>query len=324
MSLRQVQAKAETLRLQVPLVFKGERLDKALVALLAERRFTRSQLARFFEEGRVSVGGAPAVARLRLKGGEAVVLDLPAPRPNALKPVRMPLRILYEDSHLVVVDKPAGLVTHPGAGHADDTLANALLAHCEGRLKAAGQRPGIVHRLDKDTTGCIVAAKTEAAFAPLQALIASRQVTRLYLALAWGDLREDGGTIDAALGRGPDRRRMALRGQGGKAAVTHFRVLQRFKHACELECRLETGRTHQIRAHLAGIGHGVVGDPAYGRQPGHLPPGLAQALPQTLGRQALHAWKLQFKHPLTGKAVKAEAPPPADYLAARALLKAAA
>jgi 23S rRNA pseudouridine1911/1915/1917 synthase len=152
-------------------------------------------------------------------------------------------------------------------------------------------------------------------------MVHDREMTRLYRALVWGDLREDTGTIDAPLGRGPDRKRMALRMEGGKAAVTHFTVLERFKIACELECKLETGRTHQIRAHLQGIGHSVVGDPDYGRTPGHLVHSLGQAIQVALPRQALHAWKLQFKHPLTGKAIKAEAPLPSDYLAARKLIK---
>jgi 23S rRNA pseudouridine1911/1915/1917 synthase len=316
-------AAVEPLRLQLLAEpkHKGERLDKALVQLLAERSITRSQLARFFEEGRVHVNGEAAVPRRRLKGGEALTLELPQQRESELKPAKIPLHVLYEDAHLLVVDKPAGLVTHPGAGHQDDTLANALLAHCGASLKLKGQRPGIVHRLDKDTTGCLVAAKTEAAFSALQAMIAGRKVTRLYRALAWGDLREDSGTIDAAMGRGPDRKRMALRPDGGKAAVTHFKVLSRFKHACELECKLETGRTHQIRVHLAGIGHGVVGDPSYGRLPGHLPQSILQGLPKALPRQALHAWRLQFSHPITGKAIRAEAPAPADYLDARRLLQ---
>jgi 23S rRNA pseudouridine1911/1915/1917 synthase len=177
--------------------------------------------------------------------------------------------------------------------------------------------------LDKDTTGCLVAAKTEPAYIALQSMVHDREMTRLYRCLVWGDLREDTGTIDAPLGRGPDRKRMALRMEGGKEAVTHFRVLERFKIACELECKLETGRTHQIRVHLKGIGHSVVGDPDYGRTPGHLVHTLGQAIAVALPRQALHAWKLQFKHPLTGKLIKAEAPLPSDYLAARKLIKAA-
>jgi 23S rRNA pseudouridine1911/1915/1917 synthase len=154
-------------------------------------------------------------------------------------------------------------------------------------------------------------------------MIAKREVTRLYLALVWGDLREDSGTIDAALGRGGDRKKMTLRSAGGKPAVTHFKVKDRFADACELECRLETGRTHQIRAHLHGIKHAVVGDTSYGRVPGHLNADLRTALDKVLKRQALHAWRLQFKHPISGKLIKVEAPAPADYAAARKLLQAA-
>ncbi|HXC64117.1 MAG TPA: RluA family pseudouridine synthase, partial [bacterium] len=258
-----------------------------------------------------------------LKGGENLEVRLPPQTTTDLKPADIALKVLYEDEHLLVVDKPAGLVTHPGAGHSDDTLANALLFHAGAKLRSIGgiKRPGIVHRLDKDTTGCLVAAKSEAAFTALQAMIARREVTRLYLALVWGDLRENSGTIDAPIGRGGDRMKMALRASG-KPAVTHFTVRERFPHAVELECKLETGRTHQIRAHLAGIGHPVVGDPTYGRQPGQLPMELRAGLQKALQRQALHAWKLQFKHPITGKLIQAEAKIPADYLAARALLKA--
>lgn len=316
----------EPLALDVPASLKGERLDKALAVLLRERGVSRSQVARLLEEGRVRVDGELAPARRRLQGGERVHVELPRPEAAELKPVPLPLDVLYEDEDLLVVNKPAGLVTHPGAGHSDDTLANALLAHCGPSLKPiqGSLRPGIVHRLDKDTTGCLVAAKTETAFAALQRMLTAREVSRLYLALVWGDLREESGTIEAALGRGPDRRKMALRSQGGKAAVTHFKVRERFAQACELECRLETGRTHQIRVHLAGIGHGVVGDPSYGRRPDHLPAELSQALAQVLSRQALHAWKLSFIHPRTGKLLRAEAAPPQDYKAARRLLKAAA
>jgi 23S rRNA pseudouridine1911/1915/1917 synthase len=299
-----------------------ERLDKVLAAELKDRGLSRSRVQQLLDEGRVTVNGEQKPARFGLKGGESLELRLPAQTTTDLKPADIKLKVLYEDEHLVVVDKPAGLVTHPGAGHSDDTLANALLFHAGAKLRSIGgiKRPGIVHRLDKDTTGCLVAAKSEAAFTALQSMIARREVTRLYLALVWGDLRENSGTIDAPIGRGGDRMKMALRA-GGKPAVTHFTVRERFPHAVELECKLETGRTHQIRAHLAGIGHPVVGDPTYGRQPGQLPMELRAGLQKALQRQALHAWKLQFKHPITGKLIQAEAKVPADYVAARALLK---
>ena len=300
-----------------------ERLDKVLTAALAPRGLSRTRVQHLWQAGSVTVDGQVQPARYRLRLGQTLVATLPVEVSTEMKPAKIALTVLYEDKDLIVVDKPAGLVTHPGAGHSDDTLANALLHHCGASLALVGgaRRPGIVHRLDKDTTGCIVAAKSEAAFMALQGMIARRELTRLYLALVWGDLREDSGTIDAPIGRGGDRKKMALRAEG-KPAVTHFRVLERFLTAAELECRLETGRTHQIRAHLAGIGHGVVGDPTYGRLPAHLSPELRARL-QGLDRQALHAWKLQFKHPLSGKLIQVQADPPLDYRQARAALKAA-
>ena len=309
--------------LTVPAGTARQRLDIYLVGELASEALTRSRIQRLIEEGSVMVNGAAEPTRFKVRPGDVVELTLPKAVSPTLKPAKIQLDVLFEDKDLLVVNKQAGLVTHPGAGHHDDTLANALLYHCGKSLKPiqGSLRPGIVHRLDKDTTGCLVAAKSEAAFTALQGMIARREVTRLYLALVWGDLRENSGTIDAPIGRGGDRMKMALRAEG-KPAVTHFSVRERFPHAVELECKLETGRTHQIRAHLAGIGHPVVGDPTYGRLPGQLPMELRAGLQKTLQRQALHAWKLQFKHPITGKLIQAEAKIPADYLAARALLKA--
>lgn len=310
--------------LTVPAASPRVRLDKFLVEALASEALTRSRIQRLVDEGSVKVNGAVQPSRFSLRAGDKVELTLPKAEVATLKPADIKLNILYEDKELLVVNKPAGLVTHPGAGHYDDTLANALLHHCGKSLKPiqGSLRPGIVHRLDKDTTGCLVAAKTEKAFIALQAMIAAREVTRLYLALVWGDFSEDEGTVDAPLGRGDDRKKIVLKSSGGKRAVTHFKVRARFGLATELECKLETGRTHQIRVHLHGIKHGVVGDPSYGHQPGHLPEALAAALPKALKRQALHAWKLQFKHPLSGKPIKVEAPEPPDFVAARKLLKA--
>jgi 23S rRNA pseudouridine1911/1915/1917 synthase len=311
-------------RLTVPAGAPKQRLDLFLVAGLASEALTRSRIQRLIEAGAVTVNGEAAPARFSLRPGDQVELELPKITAPELKPAKIKLDVLFEDKELLVINKPAGLVTHPGAGHHDDTLANALLYHCGKSLQPiqGSLRPGIVHRLDKDTTGCLVAAKSERAFIALQAMIAAREVTRLYLALVWGDLAEDSGTIDAALGRGDDRKKMVLKASGGKKAVTHFKVKARFGLATELECKLETGRTHQIRAHLNSIGHAVVGDPTYGSQPAHLNAELAVALPRTLTRQALHAWKLQFTHPVSKKPVKVEAPEPADFKAARKLLKA--
>jgi 23S rRNA pseudouridine1911/1915/1917 synthase len=300
-----------------------QRLDKFLVTTLADEALTRSRLQRMIEDGSVLVNGAVQPPRFSVREGDVVEVTIVKAQASVLKATRIKLDILHEDKDLIVVNKPAGLVTHPGAGHFDDTLVNALLYHCGKSLKPiqGSLRPGIVHRLDKDTTGCLVAAKSEAAFIALQAMIAAREVTRLYLALVWGDFAENEGTVDAALGRGDDRKKIVIKPSGGKRAITHFKVKTRFGLASELECKLETGRTHQIRAHLTGIGHPVVGDPTYGHLPGHLPAELAKGLPKILQRQALHAWKLQFKHPVTGKAIKVQAPEPADFVAARKLLR---
>jgi len=297
-----------------------------LAAELAAKNLSRSRLRVLMDAGAVLVDGALRPAKYSLRGGEALDVALPEAAPTSIKATKIPLDVLFEDKDLLVINKPAGLVTHPGAGHFDDTLANALLYHCGRSLKAGakGMRPGIVHRLDKDTSGCLVAAKSEAAFSGLQAMIAARQVTRVYLTLVWGDLPEDSGTIDAPLGRGADRKRMDVRPGSGKAAVTHFTVRRRFAQATELECRLETGRTHQIRAHLRSIGHAVVGDRSYNRVPAHLPEGLREALDKVLKRQALHAYQLQFRHPITKRMVRAQAPEPADFRAARKVLKGAA
>jgi 23S rRNA pseudouridine1911/1915/1917 synthase len=319
-----VQAQPEVLDLVVQPAQVRERLDKVLTAVLAPRGLSRSRVQRIWDEGTVTVDGLPQPVRYRLRLGQTVQVTLPVEVSTEMKPADIALDILYEDKDLIVINKPAGLVTHPGAGHEDDTLANALLHHCGDSLAVIGgvRRPGIVHRLDKDTTGCMVAAKSEAAFIALQGMIARREVTRLYLALVWGDLREDSGTIDAPIGRGGDRKKMALRAEG-KPAVTHFTVRERYAHAVELECKLETGRTHQIRAHLAGIGHGVVGDQTYGRIPAHLAPDLRAGL-EGMRRQALHAWKLQFKHPISGRLIAVQAVEPADFRRTRELLKAAA
>jgi 23S rRNA pseudouridine1911/1915/1917 synthase len=312
--------------LTVPPDGRGKRLDKFLAAALAARGFSRTRVRKLLDLGGVLVDRRQRPAKYSLRGGESVDIALPEQVSSALRAADIPLEVLFEDKDLLVINKPAGLVTHPGAGHQDDTLANALLHHCGPGLEAmlGSKRPGIVHRLDKDTSGCMVAAKTEAAFRALQAMIAAREVKRIYLALVWGDLPEDSGTIDAPLGRGADRRRMDVRPGSGKAAVTHFRVLRRFSAACELECRLETGRTHQIRAHLKSIGHAVVGDPGYGQTPRHLAESLSLPLSAALRRQALHAFKLEFRHPISGRPIRARAPEPADYRAARRLLKAQA
>ena len=287
-------------KLVIPLELAGQRLDLALARLLPDE--SRSRLARLIEEGHVLVDGRQAQASLKVKSGEHVDVVL-APRPTdaAHRAEAIDLAVVHEDEHLLVIDKPAGLVVHPGSGNWSGTMLNALLHHAKG----AGELPraGIVHRLDKDTSGLLVVAKTEAAQASLVRQLQARTVKRTYLALARGTVAE-GGTIDAPIGRHPvQRTRMAVVASG-KPAVTHYRVKRRFAAHTLLECTLETGRTHQIRVHLAWIGHPIEGDAVYA--------GKARG---AFRRQALHAWKLAFEHPATGKAVRFEAPLPGDFKA---------
>ncbi|MGE4014166.1 MAG: RluA family pseudouridine synthase, partial [Alphaproteobacteria bacterium] len=229
------------------------------------------------------------------------------------------LNIVYEDAHLVVIDKPAGMVVHPAAGNPDGTLVNALIAHCGGSLSGIGgvARPGIVHRIDKDTSGLLVVAKTDAAHQGLAAQFARHDLDRAYIALAWGVLRPASGTIEGAIGRSAaNRKKMAVVHKGGKAARTDYRVLKRFGDALSLvECRLSTGRTHQIRVHLASRGHPLVGDPVYGgtqkSKAKALPPSIANRV-LDFKRQALHAFRLGFKHPISGKTLSFESDLPSD------------
>ena len=284
----------------------GLRLDQALARLLPGE--SRTRLARLIEEGHVTVDGAPSALRRKVKSGEAVDVTL-AERPvdAAFRPEAIALAVVHEDDDLVVVDKPAGLVVHPGSGNWAGTMLNALLHHAP----ATGSLPraGIVHRLDKDTSGLLVVAKNEPAQAALVRQLQARTVKRTYLALARGRIAGEG-RVEAPIGRHPVHRTKMAVVDDGKPAVTHYRVRERFPHHTLLECELETGRTHQIRVHLASIGHPLEGDPVYaGRGPRLLP------------RQALHAWKLAFEHPRSGKAVRFESPVPADL---RALLAALA
>jgi 23S rRNA pseudouridine1911/1915/1917 synthase len=257
-----------------------------------------------------------------VRAGEVYTLTLPAPQAATPQAQAIPLTILYEDRDLIVLDKQPGLVVHPAPGSADGTLVNALLAHCGDSLPGIGgeRRPGIVHRLDRDTSGVMVVAKTETALAILSAAFAARAIDRAYLALVWGAPNPAQGSIEGAIGRDPrERKRMAVVGHGGKPALTHYKVLaQRDGALALLECRLATGRTHQIRVHLSTRGHPVVGDPVYLRRI----PAVARALPAELRaslldfpRQALHAARLGFVHPRTGETLTFATPPPADMLA---------
>ena len=280
----------------------GTRLDQWLTARLPE--LSRTRIRRLIEDGLATVDGRAAKAAHRLRPGEAVAAEAPARPSEDMAAEPIPLRIVFEDEHVLVVDKEAGMVTHPGAGQPTGTLAAAALAHAPGMAGVGGpRRPGIVHRLDKGTSGLIVLAKTQRAYDALTAQLARRTVTRRYLCLVHGVPKAPAGVIDQPIGRDPRSRvRMAVMPAGkGKRAVTRFSVLERFAGAALVECRLETGRTHQIRVHLSSIGHPLIGDETYaGRaRDRHADPTL-RALVAGLGGVALHATGLSFLHPATG------------------------
>jgi 23S rRNA pseudouridine1911/1915/1917 synthase len=299
-----------TYRIVVDAEALGVRLDQ----LLSDRGlpFSRSQIKRRIEEGEVTVNGQAVRPARKLRLGDVVVFT-PAPaEPVSLRPEEIPLRVLYEDAHLIVIDKPAGLVVHPAAGHASGTLVNALLHHCGDLAGVGGElRPGIVHRLDKDTSGVLVATKDDTTHARLAELFKNKDVERLYRAICAPPPPQALGTIRTLYGRHPtDRKRFSSKVDKGKRAVTHFRVVERFGDLAALvECRLETGRTHQIRVHLSEHGFPVLGDRVYGRLPRDA--GLRERA-SLLGRQALHAATLAFAHPMTGARLEFSSPLPAD------------
>lgn len=287
----------------------GGRLDLWLASRLPA--LSRTRIKALIEGGHVQVDGAPSKASHRLKPGERVRAVVPPPPSDEMTAEAIPLHVVFEDAHVLVVDKPAGMVTHPGAGRSSGTLAAAALAHAPEISGVGGpRRPGIVHRLDKGTSGLIVLAKSRAAYDSLTAQLGRRSMSRRYLCLAHGVIRRDEGLIDAAIARDPRSRvRMAVARPGtGKRAVTRFRVLERLAGFTYLECRLETGRTHQIRVHLASLGHPLVGDTTYGARKGRdtLPSGLVDRL----GGVALHAAGLSFLHPGTGELVDLACPLP--------------
>ena len=283
----------------------GRRLDAALAEL--EPELSRSQVRRLIDAGDVTVDDARAKPSYRLREGDRIAGAVPEPEPSRLLPEPIPLEIAFEDTALIVVDKPAGLVVHPAAGHRGGTLVNALLYHCPALSGVGGVvRPGIVHRLDKGTSGLLVAAKTDLAHRGLAEQFRAHSVDREYLALVRGSPRASSGSIDSAIGRHPtDRKRFSTRVRRGRAAVTHWQVERRLSGFALLRVRLETGRTHQIRVHLASAGLPVVGDPVYGG-------GRAVARELGLGRQALHAALLGFAHPVSGERLRFRSPLPAD------------
>ena len=281
----------------------GERADAALARLAPD--LTRSAAQRLLEEGRVLREGRPLRKNDKLQAGDVLALDLPEPQPVALEPEDIPLDIVYEDKDLLVINKPKGLVVHPAAGHWSGTLVNALLYHCRDSLSGINGelRPGIVHRIDKDTSGLLIVAKNDFAHQALAAQLQDHTLARTYVCLVVGGVREDSGVIDAPIGRHPtDRKKMAVTDKNSRHAVTHWRVLERFPGYTLLECRLETGRTHQIRVHMAYRNHPIVGDTVYGRPK----PELGQ------DSQCLHARALTFRHPRTGETMTLTCPLP-DY-----------
>jgi 23S rRNA pseudouridine1911/1915/1917 synthase len=303
----------------------AQRLDRFLDASLPE--LTRSQIKRLIEEGRVTLNGESCKAGSRLRGGEAVTITLPEPVASTAQPEAIPLTILYEDTALIVLDKPAGLVVHPAPGHAGGTLVNALLHHCTDLSGVGGElRPGIVHRLDKDTSGVLVATKDDLSHRQLAAQFKAHTVRRRYRALLYGLVEDDRGCVDQPVGRHPlQRKKMAIVSRGGRRAVTRWRVLRRFEreHMSLVDLQLETGRTHQIRVHMSALQHPVVGDPLYaGNRLRTVADERLRALIDRLGRQFLHAWELGFEHPDgTRRIFRAPLPPELqgllDYLTAK-------
>lgn len=309
----------------------GERLDRFLSARFPE--LSRTRLQALIKQGRVALGGATIEeARYRVKPGDRIEIVVPEPLPATPPAQAMPLDIVYEDDAIIVLNKPAGLVVHPGAGNIDKTLVNALIAHCGKSLSGIGgvARPGIVHRLDKDTSGLLVVAKTDQAHRALSEQFADHgregELERVYLALVWGAPPRKTGTVDAPIGRHPtSRTKMAVVPveRGGREAVTHYRVLETFGPqggppvASLLECRLETGRTHQVRVHLASIGVPLIGDPVYAtgfKSKIKTMPEPLQGRLASFERQALHAAELSFVHPVDGTLLKFNCPPPADFV----------
>ncbi|MBT2292657.1 RluA family pseudouridine synthase [Paenibacillus albidus] len=279
-----------------------ERIDKYITEIW-EEEVSRSQVQLWINDGHVTVNGASVKSNYKLFVGDRVAVTVPEPEITDLVAENIPLEVVYEDSDVIVVNKPRGMVVHPAVGHPSGTLVNALMYHCKDLSGINGEiRPGIVHRIDKDTSGLIMAAKNDASHASLAAQLKEHSVTRRYIAVVHGNLSHDQGTVDAPIGRDPhDRKLYTVTEKNSKRSVTHFTVLERFGDNTLLELQLETGRTHQIRVHMKFIGHPLVGDPIYGRSKG-----------TAMNGQALHAAVLGFVHPSTGEYMEFSAPLPED------------
>jgi 23S rRNA pseudouridine1911/1915/1917 synthase len=305
-------------------------LDRFLATAQAD--LSRSRLQSLIRDGRVRVNGVPGRASQRLRPGDLVSVEIPAPAGTELAPEARSLDIVFEDEHVIVLNKPAGLVVHPGAGIREGTLVHALLHHAPDVAGVGGSgRPGIVHRLDKDTSGLMVVARTARAYRALVTAIQERRVHRIYHALAWGVPLKDSGVLETGFGRHPRHRtRMAVLPAGARTARTHWRILERLAVASLIELELDTGRTHQIRVHLAHLGHPVVGDLVYGRDAKKQLRGSARerslqaALVESLRRQALHAFELGFDHPITGAPLRFSRPVPEDFGRALEILRSSA
>jgi 23S rRNA pseudouridine1911/1915/1917 synthase len=299
---------------------EGARLDRALAALLPEH--SRSFIARLIQNGHVALDGRAAEKpSLRVAAGQEIDVEVPPPSPSTVVSQDLPLTILYQDADIAVIDKPAGLVVHPAAGHTDRTLVNALLFHVDDLSGVGGElRPGIVHRLDRDTSGVMVIAKNDEAHRKLAEAWGTDGVRKEYVAVVYGTPKNSRGTIDAAIGRDPrDRKRMAVV-KSGRRAVTDYEVVEPLRHASVVRCRLRTGRTHQIRVHLKSIGHPIIGDPLYsGPQWRGIPDKKLQKAIASFPRQALHASRITIPHPRSGQSMTFEAPLPGDM---RALVRA--
>ena len=270
----------------------GERLDALLALMLPQ--LSRSAAQKLIEDGAVTIGGQPVKKNRRSLEGETVTVILPQPEETELTAQDIPLDIVYEDDDLIVVNKPRGMVVHPAPGHPDGTLVNALLWHCGDSLSGIGgeKRPGIVHRIDKDTSGLIIAAKNDFAHQELSRQLSDHSLARTYEAVVYGRVKDDSGTVDAPIGRHPtDRKRMAVTERNSRRAVTHYEVIARYRGYTHIRCRLETGRTHQIRVHMEKLGHPLLGDMVYGKRRGD----------KGLEGQCLHARELEFTHPRTGE-----------------------